>query len=306
MRPSKTLVVSKRVGLDDYIAEYPQYSYTPDMIKDELVPFLKSLNIDGDELYHEYLEHNATLKEVESALRRHKLLYQKVLNTQLVPNYFVDIELMLCVGGDGTLLEPAHYIDGRIAPASTPVLAVNSFPWKSKGHWTRATAKDLGEKFDKIIADEHTVEKIPRVEVEFFNDKKSSALALNEVLFRKRDVDSAKYYIEVNGVSEHHPISSGVIIGLESGATGHIINVPYNQPWTGHEGELQYIVREIESKNYRIRQGFAREVKITSDDQHNVARLDGSVDKFCFAVMKGHYIIVRPSDKPLYMLSFAK
>ena len=57
-------------------------------------------------------------------LRRHKVNFSCVNRVELDRQHLADVDLMVAVGGDGTVLSSAHFLDH----GTIPLLGINSDP----------------------------------------------------------------------------------------------------------------------------------------------------------------------------------
>ncbi|XVF18488.1 hypothetical protein REPUB_Repub11eG0026000 [Reevesia pubescens] len=98
------------------------------------------------------------------------------------------VDLVVTVGGDGTLLQASHFMDDSI-----PVLGVNSDPTQAEeveefsnefdatGYFCAATAKDFEQVLDSFLEGQTVPSKLSRISVSV-NSKVLSTYALNDIL----------------------------------------------------------------------------------------------------------------------------
>jgi NAD+ kinase len=151
-----------------------------------------------------------------------------------IPNGRYD--LIVCVGGDGTVLNVARHVD------STPILAVNSSPSTSVGWFTCATADSLPDMLAHIL--EGATDPVSLARIRMTIDGKSySQPVLNDVLVAN-SVPSAtsRYILRANGREEEQK-SSGVWVATAAGSTGAIRSAG-GRVQDIRDRRLQYLVRE--------------------------------------------------------------
>lgn len=113
-----------------------------------------------ERLLNRYEVHQTCVKNVESVLQSVGITYQKVGREELHRGILHDKDLIIAVGGDGTILNTASFVDDSI-----PVLGVNSDPTRpeeqgvtkvkderrSRGALCAITANNLKEALPRII-----------------------------------------------------------------------------------------------------------------------------------------------------------
>ena len=124
-------------------------------------------------------------------------------------------DLVVIVGGDGTVLDFARLI------GSTPVLAVNSSPSTSVGHFCCATADTLESVLDRVFAGRAQPLSLSRIRVTV-DGEPAHWPALNDVLFAHANpAATSRYLLRIGDVAEVQK-SSGIWISTSAGSTGAI------------------------------------------------------------------------------------
>lgn len=126
--------------------------------------------------------------------------------------------VMVCYGGDGTLLEGAH----RLGGAPIPVLGINA---GHLGFLTSAPTDGLDHLFGQIAAGELATQPRTMLEVKGdFPDTTHSHLALNEFAIQRHGADMIEVETCVNGqpVATYH--GDGVIIATPTGSTAYSLS----------------------------------------------------------------------------------
>lgn len=196
---------------------------------DVLKKFEKAGVTSREEMEKSAAQHYETLKDITMFLDtprgfpQPKINYQKVAlpeyDAWASQNSMDDIDIVLTVGGDGTVLGASRHIK------STPVISINSDPDKSVGALTRFTRLNWGAAFLHCEAfllgerNEHekTFENLWRLEM---THKKQKKIFLNDVLLTNENPAAMSIYsVKWPGHTETQH-SSGVWISTAAGSSG--------------------------------------------------------------------------------------
>jgi NAD+ kinase len=146
-------------------------------------------------------------------------------------------DLVVTLGGDGTLLWASH-----IVGADVPMIAINTAPKDSVGHFCAATRSEIPSALEAALNGSMRSGKLTRMKVTADGETVTSRV-LNDVLFcHASPAATARYWLKANGTAETHK-SSGVWAGPAAGSTaaqrsaGGRVLPPASK-------RLQYIVRE--------------------------------------------------------------
>lgn len=157
-----------------------------------------------------------------------------------------DVELVISVGGDGTLLSASHNLNDTI-----PILGVNSDPTTSVGFFCYSTVDTFNEHF--ILAMNNTCKKtiLTRMNVQKNNNIVASRI-LNDVLFCHTNPAATSNYILqlMNGneiLIKETQKSSGLWIGPAAGSTAARRSAGAS-PMNLSSNDLQLRVRELYHK----------------------------------------------------------
>jgi NAD+ kinase len=145
-------------------------------------------------------------------------------------------DLVISIGGDGTVLDIARFLDG------TPVLAVNSSPSSSYGHFTCVTADALAGMLAQIQQDEVQPVELARIHL-IIDGKRHIQPVLNDVLIGDTVPSTTSRYVIRIGDDEEDQKSSGVWVSTAAGSTGAMLSAGGRQMDIG-DRRLQYKVRE--------------------------------------------------------------
>ncbi len=121
-------------------------------------------------------------------------------------------DLVMTVGGDGTLLAASH------AVSDTPILAINSAPQYSVGFFCGGRLGAVRETLEKALEGSLPVAELTRMKVEK-DDQLLTTRVLNEVLVCcASPAATTRYILDHRGLTEEQK-SSGIWIGPAAGST---------------------------------------------------------------------------------------
>ena len=228
-------------------------------------------------LIHAHDEHHRTAEVVRKSLARRDVKFEELstakLTTSRAKRRLAEADFIVTIGGDGTALNSSHYIrEGRL-------LAVNSAPRDSIGHFCFANRSNFNEKLDQILSSRLRPIKLARLEVAL-DDKAVPELALNDVLIA-HDCPAAttRYIIEIGARAEEHR-SSGLWVSTAAGSTAAIRSAGGRVLRLGSR-RMQYLVRELyreRDRSYALRRGLleeGEEILVASKMPEGVLYIDG-------------------------------
>lgn len=245
-------------------------------------------------------EHEKTLRAVEAALDElgADALFLRGPRAEFDPS---GSDLVITVGGDGTLLAASHSI------RDVPILGINSAPGYSVGFFCAATRQDLVPKLRAALAGRLRAAVLRRMAV-YINDQLRSERVLNEALFCHSEPAATSDYILRVGRQREEQKSSGVWIGPAAGSTAAIHSAGGKiLPLTS--SKLQFVVREPYvggGRNYAILSRVVPEgSKVTLVSKMQSARvfLDGPYRML--SVRLGDRVRFETSRQPLLVLGLS-
>lgn len=145
-------------------------------------------------------------------------------------------DLVVVVGGDGTVLDVARFVK------SIPILAINSSPSTSVGHFCSSTAATFPAMLDSVQRGEIRPRALTRIRVTV-DGKDHRYPALNDVLFAHRVPAATSRYVIHVGTKGEEQKSSGAWISTAAGSTGAILSGGGSE-MDSTDHHLQYLVRE--------------------------------------------------------------
>lgn len=179
-------------------------------------------------------EHGATLHSVEKLLKGMgvRFMLQKSRHLRSLKS----CDLVITIGGDGTLLKTSHFIGSQL------VLPVNSAPSQSVGALCSVTAQNLERKLHQILKGEYRVEPLHRIQIQV-NGVPLDYAALNDVLYANNcPAGTSRYVLKFKSNKEAQK-SSGLWIATAAGSTA-AINAAGGKQMKPHRRELQFLIRE--------------------------------------------------------------
>lgn len=187
-------------------------------------------------------QHHRSLDQVRSVLRGHQVRERRI--DEIHRSDLAGVDLVISVGGDGTVLALNNLL------TSTPLLAVNSDPERSVGHFTRSQAENFAPLFQAWQHDEAAIERMPRLAL-CLDDCPVEHHILNDCLFTNQNPAAmTRYVIDTDGAREYH-YSSGVWIATGAGSTAAIHSAG-STPVDAHQPCLLFRVREPYHGRHRL------------------------------------------------------
>lgn len=194
-----------------------------------------------------------------------------------------DYELVIAVGGDGTVLDLSHRLD------DTPILAINSDPDSSVGYFSAGTAYDFPRLFEAIVDDDIAPVELRRFHVRIDGVRRGPPV-LNDVLVSHPNPAAVtSYFLKIGAHPAEAQKSSGIWISTAAGSTAAIrsaggLVLPFDSD------HLQYLVREPfppREGGYRFLKGIhpAHEpLEVISGMRKGVIFIDGPHLSFDFPI----------------------
>jgi len=154
----------------------------------------------------------------------------------LSKNDLKNIDIIIAIGGDGTILSASHYLKNK------PLLAVNISPKTSEGALATIPIKQLNKKLKQILKNKYKTEKLERIKI-IINNKPLPILALNEVFIaNEKAYLISKYKIKFKNKKEIQK-SSGLLFSTGTGSTAWFKSA-HGIPFSPQSKYIKMIVRE--------------------------------------------------------------
>jgi NAD kinase len=263
--------------------------------------FEELLSLDDlKEIRQGHNDHYRSFNKIREILTKKGIAFERTYMPYSEDQDFKGKDLIICIGGDGTVLNSAHYIDDK-----TPILTVKS-DRRSVGALCEIDAEEFEVALERIINDEFSIDEWTRIEGKI-GDKK--LIALNEIYVGvEHSVGMARYDLTHNGKTEFQK-SSGVVITTGTGSTGWYTHIPGAiGKFSRNAKELRYIVRDAEGNGYQMVSGtinpgdkFCIKSKMNID---GCISTDGDFEKRMFKFNKGDEIELHIANTPVYVVTF--
>ena len=286
-RPLRLLVVYKKSQLELYV-EHEEMAM--DQLRDREPELYNRF-----ESVHE--QNAAAIEQVRQCIqqRGHASHFVHRAELALDPQ---DVDLVISVGGDGTLLDVSHSI------RDLPLLGVNSSPGVSVGHFCATDATRLGEVLDAFAQGVLVPRPLTRLQVSL-NGHVIDTPILNEVLLA-HVVPAAvsRYILQCDNASEEHK-SSGVWIATAAGSTSAILSAG-GRMLPIDDTRIQFLVRELyrePDRTYSLTDGIVRgPIEFLSKMRMGALFLDGHREKI--PLVLGDRIRVETHPHPLRLVGY--
>ncbi len=197
-------------------------------------------------------EHREAVARVERVLDHFGAEVQRVEGPPPPGVRWNDVDLVVAVGGDGTLLAASHAVD------ATPIVGVNSSPSSSVGHFCAVGPERFAAAFEAIAAGRASVVELTRLRIEV-EDERVPVWGLNEVLLAHANPAGTARFVLAVGGERAELRSGGLWVATAAGSTGAIASAG-GRPVSWSDKRLQFVVREPFRPDARARgllQGFA-------------------------------------------------
>jgi len=245
-------------------------------------------------------EHSATVAEVNKALSESGAVVTRIRRTR---SGFEagGFNLVVTVGGDGTLLHASHSL------ATTPVLAINSSPTYSVGFFCGARQGEVAKALRGALRGTLKSAHLNRMQVTV-NDEVASSRVLNDALFcHSSPAATSRYIVEYLSATEEQK-SSGLWIGPAAGSTAAQRSAGGKVLPLGSRS-LQMVVREPytpDGKPYRLNHVITKQgqvIALRSKSRQMRLYLDGH-DRIV-KVGLGDVVCFSESPQPLHLLGIS-
>ncbi|MFH1874007.1 MAG: NAD(+)/NADH kinase [Pseudomonadota bacterium] len=241
---------------------------------------LVRLKKDSPKLYKESLaqqdKHLGAINQTIAVLEKFEIDYE-VIHRENLEQHLKKLsrktDLIIAIGGDGTVLAAAHVAD------SIPILAINSLPKTSRGYFCVTTAQDFENLFLKIIKGKKKTKSLPLLKITI-NDQEVPTKALNDILFTSESpAETVQYTLQV-GKNKERQRGSGIWLAAGPGSTAGIKSAGGKVQNITSE-KIQFLARELcetPELSYKLRQGFIAKnqvLKIISESDLGRIYIDG-------------------------------
>lgn len=286
---ARVLVIYKKSSFQIYVVERKN-------------PRMRELLEDGDptlkRLKKAHDEHVKTLSLAREFFQKNHV--NAVFRYRSDARAAVEHDLVVTLGGDGTLLWASHLIGSE-----KPVVAINTAPSESVGYFCAGNQLNIADTLHAALSGKLKELHLQRMQVDL-DDKVLSTRVLNDMLFcHSCPASMTRYFLRLDDIEEQQK-SSGIWVGPAAGSTagqksagGHVLKI--------HSTELQYVVREpyTPTNSYIKTKGTFQKTKqliIRSQIRDGRIFIDGPHKRF--SVPMGGIVRCKHSNEPLVILGF--
>lgn len=219
------------------------------------------------------------------------------------PGKHVDYDLVVTLGGDGTLLWVSHFVDPGL-----PIVAINTAPKDSVGFLCAGTREHLDDLLADALSGRLRSTVLSRMQVDL-DEHVLSKRILNDALFcHESAAATSRYLIGLGTTTEEHK-SSGLWVGPAAGSTAAQRSAG-GRVLAARSKMLQFVVREPYEPNgrrYGLERGLVRPgeaLSVRSTMRAGRLFLDGP--HIAHGVPVGSEVRFSLSDEPLTLLGFRR
>ncbi|MFH0752966.1 MAG: NAD(+)/NADH kinase [Candidatus Omnitrophota bacterium] len=219
--------------------------------------------------------HALSLRHIEQVLKGHQVKYHK--HTRSKNLNYKSFDLIITVGGDGTLLEVARGLNNRQL-----LLGVNSDPKWSIGKFCCSNKDTFENVLLKVIHQKQEILRLTKLHLKLCHGKGNYAVeCLNDILIcHANPAAMTRYQIMVGEQNEYHR-NSGIWFSTAAGSTGAMLSAG-GEEMPASSTDIQYKPRELyhaKGIKYHLSGGFIPKTKkalIISSMPRGCIFVDGS------------------------------
>lgn len=214
---------------------YERYTKRP--VGVDFVEYMEKAGQSLEGLMFAHESHERTRASLEAFLKKKKISFEVFnldeMTSQNAVSYFSakapgtgllpEKNLIISLGGDGTLLHASHYVGG-----SREILGINSCPEHSIGHLCATSRDHMEEELELYFKGKKKTILVRRLQVET-SSHLECPLALNDILLcNAHPAATSRYQLSVNDVADRSVVvsekqlSSGLWISAPAGSTAAI------------------------------------------------------------------------------------
>ena len=272
-RPPRVLVVTKTTRYQQLILEQHD---------EHVASLIAAGDISVAQLERAHAAHERSLASVLATLAAHGLEHSSHTREELSDALIAACDLVVVVGGDGTVLDLSHRV------TDTPVLAINSDPSTSVGYFCAGAADAFEGLLQRTLSGTWAPRQLARFSVSI-NDELHTSPVLNDILIAHTNPAAVSSYIL--RVDDHEEVqrSSGIWIATPAGSTaairsagGYVLSL--------NSDMVQFLVREPyppRKGSYRLVKGLrpaSSTIEIISKMSHGAIYMDGPHISYPFQI----------------------
>lgn len=240
------------------------------------------------------------LNHLVNILKKYNIKYvidsksvNKSLNLNKMPLEKMDVDIIISIGGDGTLLYTIH----RVLEKEIPILGINiegSFGFLNEG-----TINEVEESIKKLVEGEYEITSVNMIKC-IVNNREFNAI--NEIVISKELYKAVKLSVKIDGQLIYYGKMDGIIIATPLGSTAYTYSA--GGPIIEH-GLNVFVITPL--CPVRV---FARPIVIS--DRHIITvevindRAIISGDCFFFDTLKNDKAIIMRSEQKVNLIKISK
>lgn len=216
------------------------------------------------------------------------------LKIQEVPVEDMDVDAIVTVGGDGSILY-------AVQRSSAPVCGINM---GQMGFLTSAEPEQMEEALDRLLAGDYDLEERMRLDCRL--DDASLPSAVNEVVLKSPDPSNVlDIDVRVDGRASMELRSDGVIVSTPTGSTAYSISAggPFVHPSTECIIVAPLADFNLASRPLVIPADHAIELRLDAGSDEGVFAIDG---QHTTAFRPGQTLTLARSEKPTYLVHYGR
>ena len=200
-----------------------------------------------------------------------------------------DKAVMVCFGGDGTLLDGVHRLGGR----DIPVVGINS---GRLGFLSIAQSEEIEEVFEQIADSSLCIERRAMVKIEGnFDGENSSIYALNEVAVQRLGASMIAVDLMIDSRPTFTCNGDGLIVSTPTGSTAYSLSAggPIIAPACSC-----FVITPLSAHNLTMRPIVVPDssaLTLTIHTRSNEASI--SVDNRTFAIADGQSVVIKIAER---------
>ena len=207
-------------------------------------------------------------------------------------------ELVIVLGGDGTMLNAARLVE----PRSTPILGVNM---GGLGFLTEVNVEEMFESLEKVFAQQFQLDTRLRLEarIAHLEGEDEQCTALNDIVVSKGDIGRMiKTHIQIDKQFVTHLRGDGVIVASPTGSTAYSMSSggPILDPSLETLLLTPISPHTLTHRPLLVPSHVSLEITLTSDDEVRVL-FDGQI---AFTMNHGDSIIISASPNRTRLIRF--
>ena len=150
---------------------------------------------------------------VETAARIRKILTDR--DYGIIDTYTNGLDLLVCIGGDGTFLSFVH----KCRFPSAPILGINT---GHLGFFQEVSPEDMEKAIDEIIAGDYKVQDIKPVQARIVTARNEfMRIGLNEILVRGQFSHVSQFSVNIDETKVQDFSGDGILISTPVGSTAY-------------------------------------------------------------------------------------